>query len=105
MVKRVCGSIVDDEIGHHLPKGGAMLESVTRATAEDPDILVGGMPVDDEVMVGCVFVLADSAFEQRRVLHSREAMSEITARGGASIFADQSLSPGWIELLAARIVG
>lgn len=82
-----------------------MLESVARPAAEDPDIPVGGVSVNDEVMVGRVFVLADAALEQRRILHSWKPVREITACAGQSLFADESLSRGRVKFRAARIVG
>src|SRR5687768_10325802 len=43
------------------------LEAVSRSTADEPDILERGMPVDEKVAVAGRLVLADPGFEQWRV--------------------------------------
>ena len=68
-----------------------MFESVARAAADDPHIRIARMPVDDEVVVGCIFVLADAGFDQRRIFHPRKTVREITARLGQPILAHQAL--------------
>ena len=53
-----------------------MLEPVPGTTANQPDILHRGMPVDDEVTVGSLFILTHARLNQRRVLQGREAEAD-----------------------------
>src|SRR5579863_4292468 len=63
------------------------------------------MPVDDQVIVGAVFVLADAGFDQWRVFHRRKTEGDVIANHFQSRFAHYSFSGSRIELRASRIVG
>src|SRR5271156_146926 len=63
------------------------------------------MPVDDQVIVRAVFVLADAGLNQRRVFHRRKAEGDVIANRFQSGFAHYSFSGSRIELRASRIVG
>ena len=69
-----------------------MLEAVSRAAANDPYIRIVRMPIDDEVVVGGIFVLADTRLEQRRIFHPRETVREIAAGRGETFIAYLSLA-------------
>src|SRR5262245_18102769 len=63
------------------------------------------MPVDDEVVIGGVLVLADARFDQRRIFRAGEAIGEIAARVGEAVVADDALSRGRIKRRSARVDG
>ena len=56
-----------------------MLEPVTRASSQQPDIFVSRMAVDDEVIVRTVLILADARLQQRRVFQRGKAERDIVA--------------------------
>src|SRR3984893_9405143 len=56
-----------------------MLEAVAGAAADDPDVLELGMPVDQEVAVAAVLVLADLRRHERGVAERREAPGQVAA--------------------------
>src|SRR5580698_3855082 len=62
------------------------------------------MPVDDQVIVGAVFVLADAGFDQWRVFHRRKTEGDVIANHFQSRFAHYPFSGSWIELRTSRIV-
>src|SRR5258705_197526 len=49
-------------ISHHLTDHGSVFEAMARASANNPDIFRFRMSVQDEIVVGGVFILANSAF-------------------------------------------
>ena len=55
-----------DELGNVAPHGRPMLESVARTAPDEPDIVEARVPIDHEVAVGTVLVLADPRFTQGR---------------------------------------
>src|SRR5271165_6492330 len=63
------------------------------------------MPIDDEIVVGGIFVLADAGLDQGRIFHSRKTIGKIAAGLSEAIFAHQPLAGGWIELRPARVIG
>src|SRR5580658_6667978 len=63
------------------------------------------MPVDNQVIVRTIFVLADASFDQRRVFHRGKAEGNVIANRFQSGFAHYSFSGSRIELRASRIVG
>ena len=65
----------------------------------------GRMPVDDEVTVGGLLVLADAGFDERRVFQRREAEGEVFANVPQRLFIDHPLAVGRIEIRPPRIVG
>jgi hypothetical protein len=56
-----------------------MLESMARASSNHPNVMIVGMPVDNEIFVAGIFVLAYTRLKQRRIPHPRESVSEIFA--------------------------
>ena len=66
------------DVRRHAPAHGrAVLEAVPRAAADQPDPLVPGQAVDQEIAVRAVLVLADPAVDERRVGEPGEALREI----------------------------
>ena len=63
------------------------------------------MPVDDEVAVRRLLVLADASFYQRRVSKGREAEGDVFANLLQCLLTDHALAIGRIEGRPARIVG
>ena len=61
-VARLRGAIVQDTRGDILADGGTVFEAVSGAAADQPDVCEIGMAVDQEIAVGCIFVLADARF-------------------------------------------
>jgi len=57
-----------------------VLEAVAGAAADEPHVVALGMPVDQEVAVRGVLVLADLARDQRRILQRRETARHERAR-------------------------
>ena len=53
--------------GHHLAQRRTMFEAVARASAQQPDIIVSGMAVDDEVIVRGILILTNPRLEQRSI--------------------------------------
>jgi hypothetical protein len=53
---------VQDTRGDILADGGTVFEAVSGAAADQPDVCEIGMAVDQEIAVGCIFVLADARF-------------------------------------------
>jgi hypothetical protein len=82
----------------------AQLESVARATTEQPSVLRLGMPVDDEVPIRAILVLADLRAEQRRLRQRREALGDEPARGLDALRRRVALALARIEWLASGIV-
>src|SRR5215470_6140751 len=81
-----------------------MLESVTRAAADDPQICCLRMAVDDEVVVRCVFVLADAGFNQRSAFQPREAEADVITCSLQSLLRNHSIYGRGVEFGAARII-
>src|ERR1017187_2902411 len=84
--------ILQYEPRYHLAECGTMFESMSRSAADNPDIRIHGMAIDDEVVIGRIFVLANSCFQQRRTFHPGETVGNIVAGFGQPILADQALS-------------
>src|SRR3984885_11223323 len=63
------------------------------------------MPIDDQMIVGAVLVLADAGLDQRRVFHRRKAEGEVIANRLHSGLAHRSFSGRRIEVWSSRVVG
>src|ERR1700675_1147165 len=63
-----------------------------------------GMAIDDEVIVGSLFVLADAALDQRCVLHTRKAECHVLAGVSQSLRIDGALAGRGVEFPSARVV-
>src|SRR6266403_2135814 len=79
-VKRFCGLALQQQPRYHFAQRGAVLEAMPRSAADNPCVRMGGMLVHDEVVVRRVLVLTYAGFDQGRVFHSRETISEILSR-------------------------
>src|SRR5262245_22546979 len=51
--------------GDELAEGGAVLEAVAGAAADDPEVGCSGATIHDELLVGRVFVLAHARLQER----------------------------------------
>src|SRR5580698_11448177 len=85
-------SVFEHELCHHLSERGTMLESVARSSANDPYIRVFRMPVDDEILISRILVLADTCLQQRRIFHPRKTVRHILTDSSQPLFADQALT-------------
>src|ERR1700685_4805700 len=63
------------------------------------------MPIDDQMIVWAVLVLADACLDQRRVFHRRKAEGEVIASCLQSWLAHRSFSGRRIEVWSSRVVG
>ena len=81
----VDGPPVEDARRHVLADGGAVLEAVPRAAADEPDVVASGWRSIRKSPFERVLVLADLAGDERRVLQRREPLGQRTrARWPAS---------------------
>src|SRR5262249_43140552 len=65
-------------------QGRTQFEAVPRSTADYPYVVGLRMPVDDEVTIGTVFVLANASFEKRCRPETRESpRQKCTGAGNA----------------------
>src|SRR5438552_1247391 len=78
---------------------------MSRAAAHQPDVLHPGMAIHDKVRVWCLLVLANTRFDERRILQGREAECEIFADLAQQFLTDHSLAGSRIEGRATRVVG
>src|SRR4029077_4644051 len=63
------------------------------------------MPVDDEVGIGCLLILADTGFDQGSIFQGREAEREVIADVLNCFQVDQPFAGGGIEGWPARVGG
>src|SRR5579859_7042472 len=98
-------TILQYQIGHHLPDRRPMLEPMPGPASEQPHILVRRMSVHNEVTVGRLLVLADASLNQRRIAQCRESEADIFANVLKRFGTDHPLSVTWIEFRPPRIVG
>src|SRR5215469_16325874 len=75
------------------------------AAAQQPDIGPGGMPIDNEVRVRTVFVLAHASLNQGSIRHSGEAEGHVLANRLEQLPSDHPLSPGWIKNRTTGVIG
>ncbi len=64
---------------HHLAQRRTMLEAVAGASAQQPNIFVPGMAIDDEIVVRAVLILADARLQQRRIFQRGKAEGDIVS--------------------------
>src|SRR5712692_508711 len=81
-----------------------MFETVPGATANQPNIFRRGVPIDDEVIIRAVFVLADTRLQQRRVLQPRKSEAKVLADRLEPVGAHRAVARGGIEFGSARII-
>ena len=82
-----------------------MLESVPRAAAEQPYILIRRVSVHDEVTVGSLFVLANASLDERRVFQGRKTERYILANILQCLRTYHPLTVRRIEFRTACVVG
>jgi hypothetical protein len=85
-------AIFQNELRDHFAECWTVFESVARSTAHDPDIRIRRMPIDDEVVIGRVLVLADAGFHERCILHPGKTMRKIAAGFGQAVGGDDPFS-------------
>src|SRR5262249_41908997 len=83
----------------------AVLEAVAGAASDNPDIGRRGMPVDQEVMIRAVFVLADPGLDDRRLFQRWKAPRDALPRRFECSRQGPAVAGGRIERRAAGIVG
>ncbi len=93
-----------DGIADHFAHHGTVLKAMTGAAARDPDIFRFRVAVQNEVMVGGVFVLTDPAFQQRRAGHSWKAETKIGACSRQPLIRNPAFHGGGINDRSARVV-
>src|SRR5712692_225975 len=81
-----------------------MFETVPGATANQPNIFRRGVPIDDEVIIRAVFVLADTRLQQRRVLQPRKSEAKVLADRLEPVGAHRAVARGGIEFGSMRII-
>src|SRR6266550_8197065 len=64
-----------DQLSH----GRTVFEAMPRSPAHEPGVRRLRVPIDDEMLVGGLFVLADARLEQRGAFQSGEPVGEIVA--------------------------
>ena len=58
---------------------GAMLETVARSGTNKHDVRPSGMPVDEEIAIGAILILAYARFDHLCTRHARKAAGHIGA--------------------------
>src|SRR5882762_10412898 len=87
----------EHQSGHQLAHGRPVLEAVPRTAPHEPGVRRSRMPIDDEVLVGRVFVLAYTGLDQRSALQSRKPKREILARRLEALRCGHALAGRGIE--------
>src|SRR5713226_6360434 len=70
----------ENQSSDQLPHGGTVLEAVPGSATHEPGVCRFRVPIDDEMFVGGLLVLADARLEQRRAFQSGESVGDIVAR-------------------------
>src|SRR5271163_417338 len=97
-------AIFQNQLHHHLSQRRPMLESVSRSSAEQPDVLHSRMAIHNKVAVGSLLVLTDAGFDQRSIFHRRKTESNIFANALQRCRANHALAVSRIERPATRVV-
>jgi len=84
--------VIQNKPRHHFPQRGTMLESVPRPSAQQPYIFAPWMPVDNEVIVRAVLVLADASLEQGSIFQCRKSECDVVANDLEAFKTDCSLA-------------
>jgi hypothetical protein len=71
------GLHLQNSICNHLPHHRALFEPMTRSATHNPNVLSFRMSVQDEIVVWGVFILTNSAFQQRRVETVSSAIPDV----------------------------
>src|SRR5919107_5073847 len=86
-----------DPVGDIRAERGAVLEAVPRTAADEPDVIDGGVAVNQEVAAGSVLVLADARFDDRGIKQSRHATGKMLPRGGQPLRRNYALAGVGVE--------
>src|SRR3954469_23197504 len=97
-------AVSEDRLRSVFAQGGAELEAVAGAAAEEPEVGGFRMTVEEKVAVRGVLVLADPGFHQRRPGKGREAAGHGGAGCGEERRRQRPLGEGGIEGVAPRVV-
>src|SRR4029078_1760594 len=95
---------IQDGLGYHLPDSRTMLKAVSLTPAHNPNVFPRGMPIEDEVVVRRILILADARFQHWRILHPRKSICKIIAHLGNALRARHPLTCGGIKFWATRVV-
>src|SRR5205814_5198697 len=82
-----------------------MLETMSRAAAENPDILCFGMMVQNKILICRVLVLTDSAFDQRRLRKLGKTHPEIGPRCCQAFLRNLAFHSSRINCRSPHVVG
>src|SRR5207253_2611021 len=93
------------QLRDQLPHGRPVFKAVPGAAAHEPDVRRRWVTVDDEVLVGRVFVLAHPGLDQRSALQAREPKREILPRRLQRLRRGYPLARGGVERWPAGVVG
>src|ERR1035441_3630004 len=84
-IARLHRPAVQDACGDIFAHRGTVLEAMPGASANQPSVGEIRVAVDQEIAVGCVLVLADARFYERRMPQGGQTLAEKVARGGERI--------------------
>src|SRR5579885_363419 len=76
---RLGGHAIQQPPSHVFAYGRPMLKAMPRAASNQPHIFKLRVPVNQEIAVGCVFVLAHSRLNDRRITQRGEAARHVAA--------------------------
>src|SRR5947209_1981478 len=82
-----------------------MFEAVTRSSTDNPHIFGFGMMVQNKILVCRVLVLADAAFNQRRISKARKSKFYVSACRRQSLGGNLAFHSRGIHNRPSRIVG
>jgi hypothetical protein len=91
--KIVASGAAGNEVGHDLADDAAELEPVPRTRGDDEHLRRVGVPVDDEVLVGCVREHADGGVEDGPVGARKVAGDGGAEHGFVGRMAGSTASP------------
>src|SRR5438874_4399304 len=80
-------------------------ESMTRSSADEPYVAGLRMPIDNQISVRAVLILANLGRQQRRFCQLGKSFGKQMTRSGDPFGARQAIRVGRIDRLAARVVG
>src|SRR5207245_6205486 len=89
--------VVEHQARHVLPDGRSHLESMAGTAADEPDIVGGGMAIEEEVGVGGIFVLADAALDDGLCGEDRKPPPEKFAGAADRLRRYNAIDRRWID--------
>src|SRR6185369_3808334 len=98
-------AVRQDRLRRQLPQRRRQLEAVAGAATEEPDVVPLRVPVEHEMTVGAVLVLADLGAEDWGPGQLGEAGGQEGARVRDRFLAGSAVPAGRVERHAARVVG